>query len=376
MKDNYQYHLLFCNRADCFSQPGGDTVQMLKTKEYLETSYPVKIDIVTDPEQVLVSKATILHIFNIRTVDQTLEFVSNAKKTGKKIILSPIFWDLSDALFIIHMSKLKIYQFNRFYGLYKLIHHSLAKTIALFFGKPYSFSKIYKNKILNILINTDLILPNSAEELKQLEHYSGLKLSSSKIIFNAIDTSLFKLLTFTPPKNTEKVIVCAARIEPIKNQLSLVRALSKNNDIHIILVGKIGSDKEYANLVKKEGEARGNFTLIADHIPQHELINIMKKAHVHALPSFSETTGLSSIEALCCGLRIVVSEEQFCPVQTYFGEKIGRDVFVCNPYEHESIKNAVLSSINLQTAMKKCDEKFSWENTAHHTFQAYQDFEQ
>ncbi|MFZ2889147.1 glycosyltransferase family 4 protein [Sulfuricurvum sp.] len=365
-------NILYCNRSDCLTNPGGDTIQMLKTKEYLESSFPVSIDIALSLEEIFSSDATIVHIFNIRTVDQTLAFVSNAKKAGKIIILSPIFWDLSDALFIIHMSKFKFYQFGKFYKIYKKFHRALSKISAFVIGKPYSTSSHYKNKIMDILAEVHLLLPNSIEELTQLEHYTQLKFMHSKIIFNAIDMNIFKSVKPLQKNIIPKTVVCAARIEPIKNQLSLIRALFYHTDIHIILIGKIGQDQHYANLIKQIGQERGNFTLIANHIPQNELVKIFNSAHAHVLPSFSETTGLSSIEALCSGLKIVVSKKQFCPVYTYFQDRIDRDVFVCNPYDTESIKEAVLLSLESQTLIQKCDKRFSWEYTAQQTYLAYQ----
>ena len=41
--------IIFANRKDCFDKPGGDTVQMMKTKEYLEKHYPVNINVVLSP---------------------------------------------------------------------------------------------------------------------------------------------------------------------------------------------------------------------------------------------------------------------------------------------------------------------------------------
>lgn len=37
--------VLFATRNDALTHRGGDTVQMLKTKEFLEKNFPVKIEI-------------------------------------------------------------------------------------------------------------------------------------------------------------------------------------------------------------------------------------------------------------------------------------------------------------------------------------------
>ena len=79
--------IIFANRKDCFDKPGGDTVQMLKTKKYLEKYYPVKIEILLKPEEILSDKeAKIVHIFNLQTINETNEFINAARIGNKKVV--------------------------------------------------------------------------------------------------------------------------------------------------------------------------------------------------------------------------------------------------------------------------------------------------
>ena len=71
-------NVLFQSRKTLFSAPGGDTTQILKTKEYLE-KWGINVDISLDltPD---VSKYDIVHVFNLMRPQELYLQVKNAKK--------------------------------------------------------------------------------------------------------------------------------------------------------------------------------------------------------------------------------------------------------------------------------------------------------
>ena len=81
--------VLFQSRKTLFTVPGGDTTQILKTKEYLER-LGVKVDISLDLEPCLESY-DIVHVFNLMRPQELYLQVKNAKKQGKKVALSTIY---------------------------------------------------------------------------------------------------------------------------------------------------------------------------------------------------------------------------------------------------------------------------------------------
>ena len=81
--------VLMQNRVDAFTNKGGDTVQMLKTKEELE-KLGVEVDISLDLEPNL-DKYEIIHLFNVSRVNETWMQFMNAKKYNKKIVVSTIY---------------------------------------------------------------------------------------------------------------------------------------------------------------------------------------------------------------------------------------------------------------------------------------------
>ena len=86
--------ILFQSRLDLFDKRGGDTVQILETKASLE-----RLGVIVDIDCSLtaeVSKYDIVHIFNLDWVCETYPQILNAKKSGKKVVLSPIHHSLEE----------------------------------------------------------------------------------------------------------------------------------------------------------------------------------------------------------------------------------------------------------------------------------------
>ena len=83
--------VLLQSRVNLFSVSGGDTIQVLKTKEYL-CRLGIDTDISTELEPD-VSYYDIVHLFNIIRPQEIYLQALNAKKLRKKIVLSPVYVD-------------------------------------------------------------------------------------------------------------------------------------------------------------------------------------------------------------------------------------------------------------------------------------------
>ena len=380
-------YIIFTNRKDCFEKPGGDTIQMVKTKEYLEKLYPVKIDILLSPEEILSNKeAQIVHIFNLDTINETNKLINAAKQSNKKIVLSTIHWNYLDTYYVKYLEFIGLPPIN----MPIFVKKSLIKIFNIFIKNISFLHKKYSNYIdkglyctreyislrRRALENVDLLLPNSTEEMYICANEFNLNIDYIKqktiVVPNATD--------FTPnnedPNNNiidfnlpDKYIVIAGRIDSTKNQYNLVKALYKDKNIGIAIVGRIQNKQTY-NKLKKISEKRGNVYFI-NQINQKELIPIYKNALCHCLPSFYDTTGLVNLEALLCECPIVVSNIKHCPVKYYEFDKYGE---ICNPYSTKSIRNAILKTIKSKKRIQVTLEyknKISYDNVAKLTYSSY-----
>lgn len=379
--------IIFSNRKDCFEKPGGDTVQMMKTKEYLEKFYPVKIEIILSPEKILLDKeAQIVHIFNLDTINETNKLISAAKNSNKKIVLSTIHWNYLDTYYVKYLEfiglppinmptfvkKLLIKIFNIFIRSIPLLHKKFNNYInkGLYCTKEYI---LLRKQALN---DADLLLPNSTEEMYICANEFKLNIDYIKqktiVVPNATD--------FNPNEKEinqnlkklnlpNKYIVIAGRIDSTKNQYNLIKALFKEKNIGILIVGRIQNPKTYSK-IQKLAQKRGNVYFLSQ-IEQKDLIPIYKNALCHCLPSFYDTTGLVNLEALLCGCPIIVSNSKHCPTKYYEFEKYGE---ICNPYSLKSIRTAVIKIIKRNKRIKVSNEyinKISYDNVAKLTYNSY-----
>lgn len=353
--------VIFSSRKDCLTSMGGDTIQMLKTQEYLERNHEFESKICLDVDEIYQSPDfEIAHIFNIQTIDNTLELIEACKKSGKKVALSTIYWDLSHSDFT--STVFRFTETPELMCVFKLIKPAMIKlkilrNILLSLNKESSDiygSKKYILKRRKALMEADILLPNSFEELTILSKEFQIDIEELKnktvVIPNAVDINQDFLETDNivlkgELKDVKDYTLTVGRIEVNKNQYSIVKALYDKPEIPIVFIGRVGDgaeNKKYAKKLKNLSKARGNVYFI-DQIPQEEVYLYYKKAKVHVLPSFRESPGLSSLEAKYFGCEIVTSSKEYCPVDYYQFDKIAH---LCNPYSSKSIRKAILEAYN------------------------------
>ncbi|MCD6364171.1 MAG: glycosyltransferase family 4 protein [Synergistetes bacterium] len=367
--------VLFCIRKDWRTAPGGDVIQMLGTKEAMEKQFDIKIYVEGNPFMVAnYNNVSIVHVFNIQNIDVTLSFIESAKAIGKKVILSPIFWNLSHACFVNTLALIGIFDLSPKFYFCERLHRNFAQVFSEIGTRFYYFSAAYKYKVRKALNLVDMLLPNSIEEKRIIEHTFDMKVKKCRIVLNAVDKRVFNHKSHRQScENSKKEVICVARIEPVKNQISIIRALEDLKDIKVILVGRPKEeDRYYYESLLWIARERGNVEIIENHLDHQALSELYRKANVHVLPSFRESPGLSTLEALCCGLNVVISDREFLPVDTYFKDLLDKHVFMCNPYDPSSIRKAVLMALESPPPKDLISDYIAdWEMTARETYKAY-----
>lgn len=356
------------SRASLFKIPGGDTIQILKTKEYLER-LGVKVDISLELNPDL-KEYDIIHLFHFFRIHETYFQSKNAKKQNKKAVLTPIyvsrkmrnyFEKHADLGYIKYINKILDEEYReRIKGLWHYFIDKERNEASL-----KLFLKGYRILQEETLKNVDILLPNSYAEMKMLqEDFPGNY--CYKVIPNAVDANLFKMqIEWNKYNIPQDSIICIARIEPRKNQLAVLKAL-KNTNLNIILVGSpVPNRISYYHKVKRYADKR---IIIMDSLPHNELIYVYAFAKVHILASWFESPGLSSIEAAAMNCNIVVSDQNI--IKEYFKNH----AFYCDPESNTSIKKAVLDAYNSERNAFLSDhilKNYTWEKVSQNTLDAY-----
>lgn len=360
--------VLFQTRTNLFDAPGGDMVQMLKTKEFLEKQ-GVQVDISLEFEPDL-KDYDLVHLFNLMEPQDIYLQMINAKRQNKKIALSTIY-----GLYTEFERKARGGFFQKlanFLSPYQIGY--IKVVIKHFFEKRFHKGVIdmlfkgYYGLMKEIVDNTGVFLPNSISEMERVAREFKIKNHKFVVIPNAIDKSVFSDENVNPVNKFseyENCIVCAARIEGRKSTLNLVRAVNKT-PYKLILVGKESQNqKKYVEQVHKEANENVIFLGAISH---NDLKDLYRVAKVHALVSWMETPGLSSLEAAAMGCNIVVTKKG--DTYDYFEDY----AFYCEPDDVTSIKNAIEKAFSTPFNPKlkeKILNEYIWEKTAEETIKGY-----
>ncbi|HXB90915.1 MAG TPA: glycosyltransferase family 4 protein, partial [Puia sp.] len=276
----------FIVRATLYTVQGGDTQQVTQTARHLE-QLGVGVDIRLTHEDIDYRKYDLLHFFNII---RPADILCHIRNSHKPFVVSPLLIDYS--AYDKHHRK----GFAGF--LFKMLPSDTIeylKTLARYaMGRDKLMTKAYfwkgqQRSVKEVLGGAALVFPNSMMESEKLERDYHPPAGCIPVP-NGLDTEIFSADGFM--RKDKNLVLCVARIEGIKNQLNLIKAL--NNTRYRLLIigdpapGQINYYRECRRMAASNVEFIG-------HIPQKELVQYYRRAQVHILPSWFETCGLSSL---------------------------------------------------------------------------------
>lgn len=361
--------VLFQSRSTLFTVPGGDTVQLMKTAESLR-KLGITIDISTELEPSL-EGYDLVHLFNLMRPQEVYVQAANAKRQGKRVALSTI------------------------YGLYTEYERKARPGLAGFISRNVPTWQVerlkvaaraitnreigrgsllvavlgYKRLCARVANIADVFLPNSGSEMGRV--HADFPQSRTKpfvVVPNAVDEVVFDPARVTVPesmKRFEGCILSAARIEGRKCQLELVRAV-KGLNVDLVLIGKPAPNHvSYYEEIKREASDRVHFVGQVDH---EKLAQYYAAAKVHALVSWMETPGLSSLEAGAMGCNLVITDKG--DTRDYFGD----EAYYCDPESVDSINIAVQSALNAPpntNLQARIRSEYTWSKAAEMTLKGY-----
>ncbi|MCT4621486.1 MAG: glycosyltransferase [Marinisporobacter sp.] len=294
--------ILYQIRKDYLCNIAGDSIVLQNLRKNL-MNLNVRVDVCTD-NRINLKNYDLIHIFNTIRVGESYEFLKNAREKDKKVILTPIYWDLSN-YFKITKQKEKL-------GYWEKNEKK----------RKYLFDHCY------------MYIPHCRGEAKLIvKNYQP----SSKFYIApyGVDTKfLMGEKHYLKSKyGLDDYILCVGRIHHQKNQLNLIRALSKEK-VPLVFVGSI-NDKSYFKSCVKEGNKN---ILFLDKIKREELPSIYKSAKVHVLPSWIEYPGLASLEAGIAGCNVVTTD--IGSTKEVFKEFVR----YCKPHSCESIYEETMNA--------------------------------
>lgn len=236
---------------------------------------------------------------------------------------------------------------------YLYVLHSPASQIP----SRYEFVKQYIHKFENIHV---VAISKVVE--KEAKPYIGE--TPTSLIYNGTDTQLFQPST-QKMQNGKLNIITAAAFEERKGMHYIIKALADfkyREQIRYDIYG--GGDEQYATYLAKLIKScklenivslKGSVGNIAELLPRYDLFALLSKGEAFAL---------SPIEAMACGLLILVSD---CPpfpefVKPSFGRMVNRE----SVKEIQDFLVELIENKDLLTKMGECSleesKRFSWDS--------------
>jgi glycosyltransferase involved in cell wall biosynthesis len=353
--------IAFISRATLYSSPGGDTVQLMETAAHLRL-LNVQVDVFLCNEAINYDRYDLLHFFNII---RPADIIHHAKRSGKPFVVSTIFVDYG-SIKSTHrrgLAKLarQITGADGFEYL-KTVARSV-KNGEKIMSKDYLL-KGHRKAVQWVAKNAAMLLPNSESEYRRF--VVKYKVAQNYcVIPNGIDLEAISA-GYERSEQYSGAVICMGRIEDRKNQLRLIGAVNGTN-YRLFIHGKYSPNSKgyYDQCVAAAGK---NVTL-GPHLEKQALYSAYSSAKVHVLPSYFETTGLSSLEAAAMGCNIVVTDRG--DTRDYFGD----DAWYCDPDDETSIREAIDAAYRApyDTGFRKrILENFTWGRAAEKTLQCYQ----
>jgi glycosyltransferase involved in cell wall biosynthesis len=329
-----------------FQNPGGGEVQLLKTKEYLEKlGVSVKLfDTWCDKLETF----DILHTFG--SVKDAFPMMEAARRAGIKNVLSTICW----------------YNWR---SAWETPGSWAARAAALgrHAGKVFlPFVPSQRKRMMEI---SDVLMPNSESEAEQLERFFRIPRSKIAVVPNAVDAVFadVKPDLFIEKYNLRDFVLCVGRIEPRKNQLGMIRALTGTKVPFVLIGDPVKTYPAYYQACRKA--AGGNVHFLGGIPHESELLKSAYAAcDTFLLASWLETPGLAALEAGLAGAKIVITREG--ATREYFA---GFASYV-DPSDHADIRSKILMvhKLSKETRLKEhISRNYSWDSAARKIFEIY-----
>lgn len=362
-------------RLGILDASGGDRIQVEQTAfelRKLGVEVDIKADLNYDP-----TDYDIIHVFQLDWVAETYFYVKKAKEAGKPVILSPIHHSvkevkLFDDTYVFDFRRISRFlfkdQFHR--DVFKNVYRSIGNLKML---KPtlYSVFHDFKKMQMETLSVADEVLVQTQSEAADLKETYGVDFKYTKVV-NGVGSPFINMKECVSPFDFRDYILSVGRIEPRKNQLSIIEAMKKlreesGQELKLVFVGKKISGKhfEYTKKFNKEIDSN-NWIIHREAVPYEEIPCFYTNAKVSVSASWFETTGLTSLEALFCNTNAVASGDRA-------KEYLGGFASYCDPSDIDSIKDAIKKEFSAPrpTIPDNLRQEYTWENAARKTLEVY-----
>jgi glycosyltransferase involved in cell wall biosynthesis len=226
-----------------------------------------------------------------------------------------------------------------------------------------------------VLQHLDAITTVSENSRRDIATYMGLPETGVDVVPVGIDPDQFTPPPADRPRDPDSILVITSADVPLKGLVHLLEAVAKlrtERPVRLTVVGtaRPGGPAEAA-LDRLGLRDAVRFT---GRVPEAELISLLQRAAVVAIPSLYEGFSLPAIEAMACGTPLVTTDAGALP--EVVGSKAGLRVRAGDVGELTAAIALVLDSPSLaeqlgRAGRRRVIENYTWRSTAQRTADWY-----
>jgi len=238
---------------------------------------------------------------------------------------------------------------------------------------PKIYSLYFKNFLIPSIKKADAIITPTNNIKEEVEYFFPFSRGKVFCVYHGVEES------FRPAYKKEenfKYILYVGALVKRKNIFGILKSFhilkEKYKIPHYLLL--VGKKETHLKEIEKEilNHPYRNFIIQKGYVKDEELIKIYQNADVFLFPSFYEGFGLPVLEAMRCGVPVVVSKNE-----TFIEITRGEAIFV-NPLDYEEIAYNVYKVLENENLKKNLIKKglivssfYKWEKTATEIYKIY-----
>lgn len=197
--------------------------------------------------------------------------------------------------------------------------------------------------------------------------YPGYDLANYKVIR---DEEKIKKIKDSYRIDSDNYIIYIGTLQPRKNLIKLIESVARIDNLKLVIVGKTNgpgrSGWMYEDILARPKQLGiEDRVIFTGFVPPEHLSYLLSGATAFVLPSLYEGFGIPVVDAMACGVPVIVSNVSSLP------EVVGSAGLLINPQSTDQIEQAIRTLVSDKKLRQKYSkevlrqaERFSWDKMA------------